>query len=252
MGYKSERGLSVPSLRLNLAQTYDSFSGKANFVYVRGKGLNEDMLNEHHITVTKTARYYSRGALNGNTERIWIVVHGYLQRAEDFIKMFDFLDDGKTYIVAPEALNRGYLKGGYDKTGATWMTKDDRENEIKDYVAYLNQLFQKVEAEKPDQTTISVLGFSQGATTVSRWLNNNMLDVEELVLYAGELGAEMLAKPQDIKFSAKTKTFVYGTTDQYITAEKVDAVSALFTTTGFAIRKFEGGHEIKKEAFENL
>jgi hypothetical protein len=92
------------------------------------------MLNEHHITVTKTARYYSQGVLNATTERIWIVVHGYLQRAEDFIKMFDFLDDGKTYIVAPEALNRSYLKGGYDKTGATWMTKDDRENEIKDYV----------------------------------------------------------------------------------------------------------------------
>ncbi len=210
------------------------------------------MLNEHHITVAKTARYYSLGELNTNTERIWIVVHGYLQRAEDFIKMFDFWDDGKTYIVAPEALNRSYLKGGYDKTGATWMTKDDRENEIKDYVAYLNQLFQEIRAEKPEHATMNVLGFSQGATTVSRWLNNNELDIKELVLYAGELGAEMLAKPQEIAFSAKTKTFVYGTTDQYITAEKVEAVSALFSELGFTIRTFEGGHEIKKEAFGNL
>lgn len=208
------------------------------------------MLNEHHITVTKTARYYSQGVLNATTERIWIVVHGYLQRAEDFIKMFDFLDDGKTYIVAPEALNRSYLKGSYDKTGATWMTKDDRENEIKDYVAYLNQMFQKIAQDKPAHTTINVLGFSQGATTVSRWLNNNALNIEELVLYAGELGAELLTRPQEIAFSAKRKTFVYGTTDQYITAEKVEAVSALFSTTGFVIRKFAGGHEIKKEAFE--
>ncbi len=208
------------------------------------------MLNEHHITITKTARYYSLGALNANTERIWIVVHGYLQRAEDFIKMFDFLDNGKTYIVAPEALNRSYLKGGYDKTGATWMTKDDRENEIKDYVNYLNQVFQKIEAEKLEQTTISVLGFSQGATTVSRWLNNNDLDIEEMVLYAGEIGAEMMITPATISFSAQKKTFVYGTTDQYITADKVAAVSALFSGLGFAIRRFEGGHEIRSEAFE--
>jgi predicted esterase len=208
------------------------------------------MLNEHHITVTKTARYYSQGVLNATTERIWIVVHGYLQRAEDFIKMFDFLDDGKTYIVAPEALNRSYLKGGYDKTGATWMTKDDRENEIKDYVNYLNQVFQKIKAEKPEQAIISVLGFSQGATTISRWLNNNALNIEEMVLYAGELGAEMLANPQEIAFSAKRKIFVYGTSDQYITAEKVAAVSALFSGLGFAIRTFEGGHEIHSAAFE--
>ncbi len=210
------------------------------------------MLNEHHITVAKTARYYTLGALNTNTERVWIVVHGYLQRAEDFIKMFDFWDDGKTYIVAPEALNRGYLKGGYDKTGATWMTKDDRENEIKDYVNYLQQVFQKIQAEKPEHATMNVLGFSQGATTVSRWLNNNALDIEEMILYAGELGAEMAIAPATISFSAKKKTFVYGTADQYITTEKVEAVSALFTATGFGIRKFEGGHEIKKEAFEKL
>ena len=208
------------------------------------------MLNEHHITVAKTARYYTLGALNTNTERVWIVVHGYLQRAEDFIKMFDFWDDGKTYIVAPEALNRGYLKGGYDKTGATWMTKDDRENEIKDYVNYLQQVFQKIQAEKPEQATMNVLGFSQGATTVSRWLNNNALDIEEMILYAGELGAEMVLSPATISFSAKKKTFVYGIADQYITTEKVEAVSALFTATGFGIRMFEGGHEIKKEAFE--
>jgi len=178
------------------------------------------------------------------------VVHGYLQRAEDFIKMFDFLDNGKTYIVAPEALNRSYLKGGYDKTGATWMTKDDRENEIKDYVAYLNQVFQKIQAEKPEHATMNVLGFSQGATTISRWLNNNALNIEEMVLYAGELGAEMLANPQEIAFSAKRKIFVYGTSDQYITADKVAAVSALFSGLGFAIRTFEGGHEIHSAAFE--
>lgn len=218
------------------------------FTFV-AKAINETMLNEHHITVAKTARYYSLGALNAETERIWIVIHGYLQRAEDFIKMFDFLDDGKTYIVAPEALNRGYLKGGYDKTGATWMTKDDRENEIKDYVAYLNQVFKKIHAEKPEQATMNVLGFSQGATTVSRWLNNNVLDIEALVLYAGELGAEMLAKPQEITFSAKQKTFVYGTTDQYITAEKVAMVRPLFSALGFTVRTFEGGHEILKAAF---
>ena len=48
--------------------------------------------------------------------------------------------------MAPEALSRFYADvtpgrhGPTSTVGATWMTREDRENEIRDYVAYLDEM----------------------------------------------------------------------------------------------------------------
>ena len=35
------------------------------------------MIREEHITVSKTARYYTLGELNEQTQQVWIVIHGF-------------------------------------------------------------------------------------------------------------------------------------------------------------------------------
>ena len=97
-------------------------------------------MQEHHLEVKRTARYFTLGTLDENTEQIWFVLHGYGQLAQFFIKKFSVLDDGKTFLVAPEALSRFYLEGVTGRVGATWMTREERSNEVADYVFYLNQL----------------------------------------------------------------------------------------------------------------
>ncbi|MEZ4903841.1 MAG: hypothetical protein R2822_19865 [Spirosomataceae bacterium] len=59
-------------------------------------------MQQHHLTIQRTARYFTLGALDTSTQQVWFVLHGYGQLAEFFIKKFDVLDDGKTYIIAPE------------------------------------------------------------------------------------------------------------------------------------------------------
>ncbi len=66
-------------------------------------------MQEHHISVTRTARYYTLGEISRGVAEVWFVCHGYGQLAERFIRHFAALDDGTRLVVAPEALGRFYL-----------------------------------------------------------------------------------------------------------------------------------------------
>ena len=99
-------------------------------------------MREHSIKVRRSARYYTLGPDDERAVRdVWFVLHGYGQLAAQFIGIFEALNDGTRLIVAPEALNRFYVAGvetapaAERGVGATWMTREDRLNEIDDYVA---------------------------------------------------------------------------------------------------------------------
>ena len=90
------------------------------------------MMTEHKIKVETTAHYYSIGELNNNTSDIWIVCHGYGQLASFFIRKFQDLDAPNRFIIAPEGFNKFYLNGYSGRVGASWMTKENREDEIEE------------------------------------------------------------------------------------------------------------------------
>ena len=98
-------------------------------------------IQELHISIPRTARYFTIGEITPNTKNIWFVLHGYGQLAKKFIEPFEELSNDETVIIAPEALSRFYLNGGNGNIGANWMTKEDRDNEINDYVNYLDELY---------------------------------------------------------------------------------------------------------------
>ncbi len=100
------------------------------------------------IRVPRTARYRVLGDPERAAE-VWFVLHGYGQLAERFVARFQALPglaEGTRAVVAPEALSRFYLDvgggehGADSPVGATWMTREDREHEIRDYVEYLDRL----------------------------------------------------------------------------------------------------------------
>lgn len=90
---------------------------------------------EHHLTVERTARYWTLGEAE-SAEEVWVVLHGYKQLARRFIRRFKPLDNGRRLIVAPEGLSRFYVSpsegrhGVASVVGATWMTREDRRAEI--------------------------------------------------------------------------------------------------------------------------
>ena len=109
------------------------------------------VITPHTLHVRRTARYYTIGPTHGFPRELWVVVHGYGQLARRFMESFAPLDDGTRLVMAPEALSRFYLDPiperrlqAEPRVGATWMTREDRESEIRDYVAYLEHLASEV------------------------------------------------------------------------------------------------------------
>lgn len=101
-------------------------------------------ITEHHIQTTRTARYYSLGSFDDDITELWFVLHGYSQRAEDFIANFIPIIREGMLIVAPEALSRFYSRGFAGEVAASWMTREDRMHEIADYILYLDTLFAEI------------------------------------------------------------------------------------------------------------
>jgi predicted esterase len=212
-------------------------------------------MQNNTLTISKTARYSTIGSLDDNTTDVWFVIHGYGQLAEFFIQKFQILDNGKTFIVAPEALSKFYLKEFSGRVGATWMTKEDRENEISDYLNYLNQLYSHVfEGKNPENYRINILGFSQGTATVCRWCMNDSIKYDRLILWAGFFGKGI----QDIitpeKLLDKDVVAVYGTRDEFLV--KINLESYEFDLTDaiphIEIITFDGTHTIVDEALKKL
>ncbi len=202
------------------------------------------MLLANYIKVTKTARYFTLGALSENTKEVWFVLHGYAQLAEDFIKNFEVLNDGTRFIVAPEGLNKFYAKGFGGKPAANWMTSESRETEIEDYVNYLNTLYTALNI--PSTVKVKVLGFSQGVATSSRFIHFTSHKIDAFMIYAGELASELI-NPISDKIKALPITYLTGNNDPFISAEKHKVVFELMHQLNANIIAFEGGHEIKPE-----
>lgn len=207
-------------------------------------------MQKHQITVQKTAHYVTIGEINEQTENVWFVVHGYGQLAEYFIKKFKVLDDGKTVIIAPEALSRFYLKEFSGRVGTTWMTKYERESEIADYINYLNHLYENVlQGIDVNKLKINVLGFSQGTATVARWCMNETIKYDRLILWAGYFGNGIEDVIEPKKMTKKEVILCYGKEDEFLL--KIDTqqyeMDIQKAIPHIQIHTFEGGHSIDEE-----
>lgn len=218
---------------------------------VRGFYLLQEMeFTSHAIKVTKTARYLQVGSLNETATEVWIVLHGYAQLVTDFIQLFECIAAPHRVIIAPEGLNRFYAKGFGGKPAATWMTSEEREAEIADYIAYLNQVYRQCGLESFNGQ-IRLLGFSQGVATASRWAAATSLRIDDLIVYAGELAAE-LTNPLAPQLARYPITYVTGTNDPMISAEKAEAIKEWMFAHQAKLIVFNGGHQVVPEALMQL
>ena len=209
------------------------------------------MIQENHITVPKTARYYTLGQLDENTKQVWIVIHGFRQSAKSFITEFEALANNSNFFIAPEALNRFYADKQGTETVATWMTRDDRLNEIKDYVSYLELVYNHFELNKFNGL-ITALGFSQGASTLTRWLDVTKNRIDRAIVYAGEVAPELLPLREDSGLRKTKNFYICGTQDKFFTLAKQTLARETYQQLNFTEISFEGKHEINVEVLRGL
>ncbi|SDX46582.1 alpha/beta hydrolase [Hymenobacter psychrophilus] len=211
---------------------------------------------EHQLTVARTARYQQLGELSTATRRVWFVAHGYGQLAAYFVRHFAHLvaADPHLVVVAPEGLSRFYLNGTGGRVGATWMTKENRLAEIDDYVAYLNQVAANVLPQAAPQVAVTVLGFSQGAATVSRWLTRANFRPARLILWAGAFPPDMDFSVATLLLRQLTVTLVCGTEDEFIKDEDLLKQQTFLRRLGVEadLVRFAGTHTLERETLTAL
>ena len=213
-------------------------------------------MTEHHLTVQRTARYYVLGEPSEKTRNIWFCLHGFGQLAQYFSRKFADVVNDETLVVVPEGLSRLYLNGEYKRVGASWLTREDRDAEVQDFLAYLNTLYDTVLGNRTAETFhITVFGFSQGAATACRWLNDGHVRADRLMLWAGFFSNGLRDLIDPAKLTGVEAHYVYGSEDEFLTL--IPEPSAYLDRlrqeiSGLRITEYAGGHRVEPTVLQTI
>ena len=202
------------------------------------------------------------GSFDADLKEVWIVCHGHGQLAARFLSRFVPLERDDRLFIAPEALSRFYLTNtpnGVHRPdspiGATWMTREDREAEIEDQVAYLDLIYDEIFSQVGrGRVRLWVLGFSQGVATVIRWLARARTSPDRVVLWAGMIPPELDARAARALWARAPVTMVVGSTDEFATPKVVAAQEAKLRELGVAFTSigFDGGHDLSGDTLVEI
>jgi predicted esterase len=202
---------------------------------------------KHYLETPSTFRYVTHGS--EKAPHLLIVLHGYGQLAEYFIRKFQVLEED-FFIVAPEGMHRFYLKGSSGRVGASWMTKEERELDIRTNLNWLNTLLAKLTSENTYQK-ISLLGFSQGGATAARWFHaSNQFD--HFISWASVFPPDLEQELTATSTTSKSNFFVIGTNDEFVTPDEQKELLNSYELKGFQTITFEGNHTIEETVLKKI
>ncbi len=209
-------------------------------------------MKEVSISISRTLRYFQYGECDSSTKQLIIALHGYGQHPMFFLRKLASLQNEQRCIVAPEGLHRFYVQGTSGRVGASWMTKEDRLNDIADNNHYLTKLLSKL---NPSQTTeIILLGFSQGTATAVRFFCSTSLRVDRLILWAGSFPPD-LPFPENVdRLNSCDLNLVIGDEDEFISRTDVKHIEDLLKEANvtFKLHTFQGKHDLDAATLDNL
>jgi predicted esterase len=227
--------------------------------------MSEDEIRETHLEVLRTARVALLGgagapgtpAAGGAPEEVWYVLHGYRQLARRLLRRFRSVAAPRRLVAAPEGLSRFYLDapdrphGARDPVGASWMTREDREAEIRDYLRYLDRT--AIALERGGTPRRTVLGFSQGAHTAARWAAMGRAPPDRLILWGAGFPTDLPAGAPG-RLGEMDVILVRGDEDDLRSRDGEVRDEAWLSREGvpFRILRHPGGHEIAPELLERI
>ena len=202
------------------------------------------------LRISKTVRVWVHGDVKSAT-KVWIALHGYAQESEGFAKVLESLTKEDTAVIVPEGPHRFYIKGFSGDVGASWMTKADRLEDIKDYNEYLDLLVKEYGLE---EKRVGVLGFSQGAATACRWISHARTSIATLVLWAGVVPPDLDLQFGLEKLRSLCPTLVIGDQDEFLNEDRVSQLKSLLEEWGvpFELIRFEGKHRLNRSVLQDL
>lgn len=202
---------------------------------------------EEKLPFYKTYRYEVSDT-KSESETVIYALHGYGQLAKFFIRKFSKVF-GDTLVVAPEGMHRFYLKGSSGRVGASWMTKESREDDIEDNIHWLNKLDRFI-TEKHQPKRKILLGFSQGGATAARWYHKGAVSFDGLILWACVFPPDL--NPEEEIKNVSNQHFIIGTDDEYYQGESQEELVSFYQNKGYQIHQYEGKHDIDGDLIVKL
>lgn len=200
------------------------------------------------------APYFLSHEPTGKEQEVWIVLHGYGQLAEFFIRKFIPFSSENRLFIAPEGTNHSYLQEFQGRVGANWMTSYNRKTAIANNHRFLNRMMDEVLLQFSSSPRIHLLGFSQGAATGTRWASQWSGRLDSLVLWGGGFAHDLVLNLAKEKFASTEVLLVHGVKDELITEESKKRQEELLFELGkpMNLLTFEGGHEINPAMLEKI
>lgn len=205
------------------------------------------------IVIQRSARYFLSSEPSALQTKLCFVLHGYGQLPQYFIRKFQALNRSDILFVAPEGLHRFYLQGNAGRVGASWMTKEERLEDIADYNRMLDQIAEELLSQN-DYQKIAILGFSQGVATACRWANNTRHKFDSLISWAGAFPPDLDFKAALANLKPRELHLLCGNEDEFISEERLKEHLNFLAEKGIQpqLQRFEGGHDIYKAPLEEL
>ncbi len=209
------------------------------------------MISEHHIQVARTLRFFTAGEIHAEG-RLIIALHGYGQHPLFFLKKLEVLAGNRSLVVAPEGLHRFYTQGMSGRVGASWMTKEDRLNDIADQYTYINQLLEQPHWNVAERI---LLGFSQGAAAAVRFFcADEQHRFTRLVLWAGSFPPDLPLPENAERLNAVGIDVVIGSADEFMQQNDVDDLMQRFEAANirYRLHTFDGNHDLHEPTLLEL
>ena len=116
------------------------------------------------------------------------------------------------------------------------MTRDNRQQEITDQIAYLTFWLKSLEI--PETTPITLIGFSQGVATAARWIAHGA-KIDTLIFTSGQLPPEWVTSPPNLGDRLKKIHIIRPKNDEYYTQDAFKVDVNILNQFGLHINRHE-------------
>lgn len=124
--------------------------------------------------------------------------------------------------------------------------------DIENYVAYLNAVYDRELGNS--EIPVTILGFSQGVATATRWVMDNKIKFKRLILWAGILPPDMDFQTGKEILAGKDVLLVYGKQDPFLNDERFAEMKMLSEKLQIEphVIEFDGGHQLDEQILVGL
>ena len=165
--------------------------------------------------------------------------HGYMESADIQMERLAAIPGTEKWtLVSVQGLHRFY-KGRTQDVVAGWMTRQDREEAIRDNIAYIDNV---IDATRVKDEPIVYVGFSQGVAMAFRAAVRGKAKAAAVIGVGGDVPPELLS---DANSWFPRVLVLRGARDDWYTAKKMgqDYRALRPRADHVQMTEYEGGHE---------